>query len=75
MFVVSKQFSYGINMNDIGKRAHIINHSHGRCAVGAFDKHLHKGSIFSGHRAVLYFILHKSIFLNSVNHGTTVYYR
>ena len=25
-------------MNDIGKRAHVLNNSHGRCVVGAFDK-------------------------------------
>ena len=50
------------NMNDIGKRAYVLKHSHGRCVVGAFDKKLHEGSIWTVHRAVLLFILHKSIF-------------
>ena len=27
-----------MNMNNIGKRAHVLKHSHVRCVVGAFDK-------------------------------------
>ena len=34
-------FYDGENMNDIGKRAHVLKHSHGRCVIGAFDKILH----------------------------------
>ena len=34
-------------MNDIGKRAHGLKHSHGRCVVGAFDKILHEGFIWT----------------------------
>ena len=50
-------------MNDIEKRAHVlIKHSHGRCVIGDFYKITHKGSIWTGHRAVLLSILHKSIF-------------
>ena len=41
--------------------------------VGASDKILHKGSIWTGHRAVLYFIFHKSTFLNFVHNGTIFY--
>ena len=47
------------NMNDIGKRAHVLKHSHGRCVIGDLDKILHEGSIWTGHRAFLLFILHK----------------
>ena len=47
----------GVNMNDIGKRAHVLKHSHGRCVVGALDKNVHEGYIWTGHRSVLYFIL------------------
>ena len=61
------------NMNDIVKRAHVINHSHGRCVIGAFDKNVHEGSIWTGHRAVLSFILHKSTFLHFVHNGTIFY--
>ena len=25
-------------MNNIGKRSHVLKHSHGRCVIGAFDK-------------------------------------
>ena len=49
----------GENMNEIGKRAHVLKHSHGRSVIGSFDKILHDGSIWTGHRAVLLFILHK----------------
>ena len=56
-----------------GKRAHVLNHSYGRCVIGAFDKNLHEGSIWTGHRAVLLFILHKSIFLHFVHNGTRFY--
>ena len=34
-----------MTMNDIGKRAHALKHSHRRCVVGAFDKILNEGSI------------------------------
>ena len=68
-------FYDGENMNDIGKRAHVLKHSHGRCVIGSFDKILHEGSIWTGHRAVLSFILHKSIFLHFVYNGTIFYYK
>ena len=60
-------------MNDIGKRAHVMKHLHGRCDIGYFDKILHEGSISTGHRAVLSFILHKSIFIHFVHNGTRFY--
>ena len=60
-------------MNDIGKRAHVLKHSHGRCVIGSFDKILHEDSLWTGHRAVISFILHKSIFLHFVQNGTKFY--
>ena len=66
-------FYNGDNMNDIGKRAHVLKHSHGRCVIGSFDNILHEGSIWTDHRAVLSFILHKSIFLHFVHDGTRFY--
>ena len=59
MFMVAKYFFNGITMNDIGKGAHVINHSHGKCMVGAFDKMLYEGFIWTGPKAVLYFFVHK----------------
>ena len=41
--------------------------------VGAFDKILHEGFIWNGPIAVLYFILHKSICIHFVHHGTNFY--
>ena len=61
------------NMNDIVKIAHVLKYSHGRCVIGSFDKILHEGSIWTGHRAVLSFILHVSIFLHFVHNGTRFY--
>ena len=60
-------------MNDIDKRAHVLKHSHIICMGGDFDKILHEVSICNGPRAVLFFILHKSIFLHCVHHGTGFY--
>ena len=63
----------GENKNDIGKIAHVLKHSHRRCVIGSFDKILHEGSIWTGHRTVLSLILHKSIFLHFV-HNCTIFY-
>ena len=66
-------FYDGENMHDIGKRAHVLKHSHGRSVIGYFDQILHEGSIWTGHRAVLSFILHKSILIHFVHNGTRLY--
>ena len=72
--MVVKQFFFdGETLNDVGKRAHVLKHSHGRCVIGSFDKILHEGSLWIGHRAVISFILHKSIFLHFVQCGTKFY--
>ena len=52
---------------------HLLKHSHGRCVIGYFDKILHEGSTWTGHRAVLSFILHKSRFLHFVHNGPRFY--
>ena len=46
-------FNDGENMNDIGKRAHLMNHSHVKCVINASDKTLHEGSIWTGRISVL----------------------
>ena len=66
-------FNDGENMNDFGKIAHVLNHSHGSCVIGSFDKILHEGSIWTGRRDVLSFILHESIFIHFVHNGTRFY--
>ena len=49
----------GTKMNDIQEKAHVLNYSHGRCVVGAFDTILQLGSIWTGHSSVLSFIFQK----------------
>ena len=66
-------FNDGENMNDIRKTGHVLKHSHGRCIISAFDKILHEDSIWTGHRNVLSFILHKSIFLHFVHNSARFY--
>ena len=41
--------------------------------VSLKKKNLHEGYIWYGHRSILSFILHKSIFLHFVHHGTIFY--
>ena len=60
-------------INEIGKRENVLKHSHRGCVVGAFYKILHEGSIWNGTISILYFKLHKSIFLHFVRHGTKFY--
>ena len=60
-------------MNDIGKIAHVLKYSHRRCVVGAFYKIPYEGYIWTVPISVLSFILHKSIFLHFVHHGTNIY--
>ena len=68
-------FNDGVDMNDIGKISHVLNHLNGRCVVGAFDKIFNEGYIWTVHRAILYFILHKSIFIQFVHYRTKFYDR
>ena len=63
-------FNDGESMKYIGKRAHVLNPSNGRCVVDAFDKILHEVSIWNSNRDVISFILHKSIFLHFVHKCT-----
>ena len=35
----------GMDMNEIGKREHVLKYSQVRCVVGVFDKLLYEGSI------------------------------
>ena len=66
-------FYDGVYINGIRKRAHFLNHSHELCVVGAFETISNEGSIWTGHRAVIYFIIHKSICIQSLHHGTIFY--
>ena len=50
-----------------------MKYSHGSCVIGDQGKILHEGFIWTGNRAVLSFILHKSIFIHFLHHGTRFY--
>ena len=71
--MVTKKLFNGMTMNDIGKRSHVLKHSHESFVVGTFDKILHEGYIWTGHRTDLSFILHKSIFIYFLHHGSKFY--
>ena len=58
-----------------GNRAHILKHSHGRMVFGPFEKVFHEGTLWSGYRAVIYFVLTKQIFLHFFYHGNRFYNR
>ena len=69
-----KLFFNGIKISGLGKRAHILNRSHGICVVGGgWFKKNHEGSILTGHRSVISFTQHGSIFLHILHYGGNFY--
>ena len=52
-------FCDGVKKSDLGSRAHILKHLHRRMIFGPFEKVLHEGTLWSGYRAVIFFILTK----------------
>ena len=62
-------FYDGVKPSDFGSRAHILKHLHVRMIFGPFEKVFHEGTLWSGYRAVIYFILTKQIFQNLFCHG------
>ena len=57
-------FYDGVKTSDLGSSAHILKHLHGRMIFGPFEKVFHEGTLWSGYRAVISFILTKQIFLH-----------
>ena len=62
-------FYDGVKSSDIGSRAHILKHLHGRMVFGPFEKVFHEGTLWSGYRSVIYFILKKTSFLRYYCHA------
>ena len=56
-------FYDGVRTSDLGSREHFLKHLHGRKIFGPFETKIHEGTLWRGHRAVIYFILAKQIFL------------
>ena len=54
-------FYDGVKPYEFGSRAHILKHLYGRMIFGPFEKVFHEGTLWSGYRAVISFILTKNI--------------
>ena len=46
-----------LKQTDLGKRAHVLKRLHVRMILGSFEIILHKGYLWRGNRAVIYFII------------------
>ena len=68
-------FCDGVKTCDFGNRSHILKHSHGRMVFGPFEKVFHEGTLCSGYRSVISFILTKQIFLHFYRHKNQFYDR
>ena len=68
-------FYDGVKTSDLGSRAHILKHLHGIIIFGSFEKKIHEGTLYSGYRAIIYFILTKQTFLHFLRYGDRFYNR
>ena len=65
-------FYDGVKSWNFGDRARILNHSHGIMVFGPFEKVFHEGTLWSGYRSVISFILTKQIFLHFYRHANQI---
>ena len=65
----------GVKSCDFGNRAHILKNSHGRMVFGSFEKVFNEGTLWSGYRSVISFILTKTIFPHFYRHANQFYDR
>ena len=68
-------FYYGVKTSNLGSRAYILKHLHGRMIFCPFEKVFHEGTLWSGYRTLISFILAKQIFLHLFRHGDRFYNR
>ena len=52
-------FYYGVKASDLGSRNYILKPLHVRMICGPIENVFHEGTLWSGYRAVIYFILTK----------------
>ena len=64
-----------VKKSDLGSRAHILKHLHGRMIFGPFEKVFHEGTLWNGYRYVISFILTKQIFPHFFFRGDRFYNR
>ena len=62
-------FNDGVKTSDFGSRSHVLKHLYERIILRPFENKIHEGTIWSGYRAIIYFILTKKIFLHLFFHG------
>ena len=62
-----------VETSNLGSRAHVLKHLHAIMIFSIFEKKIHEGNFWRGHRAVISFILKKQIFLNFYFHGDRFY--
>ena len=58
-----------VKISDLGDRAHVLKHLHGRMVFDSFEKFFDEGSLWRGHIAVISLILTKQIFVHFYCHG------
>ena len=63
-----------VKKSDLGSRAYFLKNIHGIMIFGTFKK-IHEGILWRGHRALIYFILTKKIFLHIYRHRYRFYNR
>ena len=66
-------FYKGVKTYDLGSRAHVLKHLHGRIIFVPFAKCFHEGTLWRGRMAVISFILTKQIFVYFYRHGDRFY--
>ena len=56
-----------VRYTDLGKRAHVLKHSHNWIIIGPFEGFFHEISLWRGHISVIYFILTKQCFVHVIS--------
>ena len=66
-----KKIYDGICKYNLGQRAHVLKHLHGRFIIETLKKIYHEGNLWRGYRSIISFVLHKSIFMHFHYKGDT----
>ena len=68
-------FYDGVKTSDLGNRAHVLKHLHGRIIFAPFEKCFHEVTLWRGSREVISFIITKQLFVHFYCHGDWFYKR
>ena len=61
-------FYYGVKTSDLESISHALKYLHGRMIFGPFERIFHEVTLWRGHRAAIFLILTKQIFLHFCPH-------